>query len=94
MLLEQVLERLHSGEHQPPEAAMPTNIQEEYRQLQRSLTVKMLDRAASEPTWKQQLLDEPEAAMVEASFAELDRLDYMEVKIELARPCCCFRQPL
>jgi hypothetical protein len=51
---------------------LPT--QEEYRQLNRGLTEKVLDRAASDPQWKQQFLDEPEAALREANFPEYQRL--------------------
>jgi hypothetical protein len=29
---------------------------------------KLLDRAASDPNWKQQLIDEPEAALREGGF--------------------------
>ena len=50
---------------------------EEYRQLYRSLTEKILDRAASDPTWKQRLLDDPEAAMRAANFPELERVEEM-----------------
>ncbi len=52
-------------------------VPEEYRQLYRSLTEKMLDRAASDPQWKQQLLDDPEAAMRAANFPELERVEQM-----------------
>ena len=44
---------------------------EQTRQLNRSLTEKVLDRAASDPQWKQQLIDDPEAALREANFPEL-----------------------
>ncbi len=51
---------------------------EEYRQLQQSLTEKVLDRAASDLRWRQRLLDEPEAAaMREANFPKLKRVDEM-----------------
>ncbi len=50
---------------------------EELQQLQRSLNEKVLDRAASDPQWKQQLLDDPQAAMREANFPELKRVDEM-----------------
>jgi hypothetical protein len=48
----------------PPDAPMPPSVQEEYR----SLAEKMLDKAASDPIWKQQLLDDPEAALQEGGF--------------------------
>lgn len=44
---------------------------EQTRQLYRSLTEKILERAASDPEWKQQLLDDSEAAMREAGFPEI-----------------------
>ena len=50
---------------------------EQTRQLNRSLTEKVLDRAASDPQWKQQLLDDPEAAMRTANFPEAQRLEEM-----------------
>ena len=43
---------------------------EELRQLKRSLMEKVLDRAASDPAWKERYLDDPDAAMREAGFAE------------------------
>ncbi len=52
-------------------------VPEEYRQLNRSLTEKVLDRAASDPQWKQQLLDDPEAAMRAANFPENRQLEQM-----------------
>lgn len=62
----------------PPVEATPATA-EEYRQLQRSLWNKVLDKAASDPAWKQHLLDDPQAAMGE--FTEAHRLREM---IELA----------
>ena len=35
----------------------------------------MLDRAARDPFWKQRLIDDPDAALREADFPELKRLD-------------------
>ncbi len=59
-----------------PEApTLPIAAREEYFQLSRSLTEKILDRAASDPLWKQRLLDEPEAALREADFPEARRLE-------------------
>jgi hypothetical protein len=54
-------------------------------QLNRSLTEKVLDRAASDPQWKQQLLDDPEAAMREADFPELQRVEEMRQSAGTAR---------
>lgn len=61
-------------EPQPPEAANvpPT---EERQQLHQILTEKVLDRAASDPLWKQRLLTDPKAAMQEANFPEYQRLE-------------------
>lgn len=47
---------------------------EEFRQLNRDLMEKVLDRAASDPAWKQRLLDDPEAAIAEAGFPETEKL--------------------
>jgi hypothetical protein len=44
--------------------------QEEYRLLERAMTQKVLDRAASDPQWKPQLLDDPETAMSEIPEAK------------------------
>jgi hypothetical protein len=52
-------------------------VEEESRRLNRSLTEKVLDRAARDPQWKQQLLDEPEAAMRMANFPEVQQLEEM-----------------
>jgi hypothetical protein len=53
------------------------------QQLNRSLTEKVLDKAASDPTWKQQLLDDPEAAMRAANFPELQQVQQIQ---QSARP--------
>jgi hypothetical protein len=49
---------------------------EETRQLQRGLMEKVLDRAASDPQFKQQILDDPEAAM--RTFPESQQIMQME----------------
>lgn len=67
-------------EQQPPEAPMVTP-SEEHRQQMRSLTEKVLERAASDPHWKRRLLDDPEAAVREADFPELKRLDEISDEI-------------
>ena len=67
----------------PPEA-MPTP-REEYRRLQRSLWEKVLDRAASDPPWKQRLLDDPEAVMSPANFPEIEKLEEMRQSAETSR---------
>jgi hypothetical protein len=55
---------------------------EEIRRLNRALMEKMLDRAASDPEWKQRLLDDPEAAIAEAGFPEVRQLREMQANIE------------
>ena len=47
---------------------------EQLRQLNRALMEKVLDKAANDPAWKQRLLDDPEAAMMEADFPETQQL--------------------
>ncbi len=48
---------------------------EELQQLHRSLNEKVLDRSASDPRWKQQLLDDPDATLREAGFPEFQRIE-------------------
>jgi hypothetical protein len=67
---------------QPPEATMVTPI-EEYKQLLQSLTEKVLDRAATDPLWKQRLLDDAPSAMREAGFLEVKRLDEIRQEEEV-----------
>ena len=58
---------------------------EELRQLRGSLMEKVLDRAASDPAWKERYLDDPDAAMREAGFAEeVRRIE--EVRQSLGTP--------
>jgi hypothetical protein len=59
-----------------PEAPMPPT-QEEYHQVHRNLMEKVLDRVASDLAWKQQLIDDPEAAIQTANFPETQRLNEM-----------------
>ena len=47
---------------------------EQFRQLNRALMEKVLDKAASDPEWKQRFLDDPEAAVAEPGFPEAERL--------------------
>ncbi len=58
---------------------------EEIRQMNRDLMEKILDRAASDPEWKQRLLDDPEAAMQEAGFPEAERLREMQASAQFAQ---------
>jgi hypothetical protein len=62
---------------QPPTEATMITPTEEYRRLQQGLTEKVLDRAASDPLWKQRLLDDPEVALLETDFPEVKRIDEM-----------------
>ncbi len=48
---------------------------EQFQQLNRGLTEKVLDKAASDPQWKQQLIDDPEAAVRGANFPETQQLE-------------------
>ena len=50
---------------------------EEMRRLERRLMEKVLDKAVSDLWWKQRLLDDPEVAMLEAGFPEVERLREM-----------------
>lgn len=64
--------------------SMPPTV-EQTRQLNRSLTEKVLDRAASDPAWRQQLLDDPQAAMRVANSPELKRVEEMHRSVEAPR---------
>ncbi len=55
---------------------------EQFRRLNRDLMEKVLDKAASDPEWKQRLLDDPEAAINEAGFPEAQRLRQMQASVE------------
>jgi hypothetical protein len=57
----------------------------EYRQLTRSLTETILDRAASDPLWREKLLEDPEAALQEANLPELQRLEELPQSEEVVR---------
>ena len=83
--LHEMYETMRSPTEDLPEASTQfISAQEEHRQVSRSLTEKVLDRAASDPTWKQQLLSDPEAALQEANFPELERLDEIRQEEEAA----------
>jgi len=60
-------------ESTPPEGQQPLT-QAQIRELQRSLTEQVLDRAASDPEWRQLLIDDPELAMREANFPAAQEL--------------------
>ncbi len=55
----------------------PAHLREEYSQLNRSLAEKILDRAATDAHWKQQLLGDPDVAIREADFPEFQQLEEM-----------------
>ncbi len=55
---------------------------EQFRQLNRSLMEKVLNKAASDPEWKQRLLDDPEVAIREADFPEIRKLREMRARME------------
>ncbi len=55
---------------------------EQFRRLNRDLMERVIDRAASDPEWKQRLLDDPEAVMAEADFPEARQLREMQASVE------------
>ena len=59
----------------------PSATSEQLRQLNRNLMEKMLDKAASDPEWKQRLLDDPEAAMLQADFPEVRQLQEVQASM-------------
>ena len=50
------------------ESMPPTPVQ--MQNMQRDLAEKVLDKACSDPQWKQQLIEDPQLAMREADFPE------------------------
>lgn len=54
---------------------------EEFRQLERDLMEKTLDKAANDPDWRQKLLEDPEQAQTEAGFPETERIREMSEKM-------------
>ena len=56
---------------------------EEYRLLEKTLIEKVLERAATDPQWKQLLLEDPEAAMQEAAFPEVYMLTEINERIRV-----------
>jgi hypothetical protein len=82
--LSEMLESARSTEQEAPEGTMPTTtVGEEYRQVQRSFMEKVLDRAASDPVWKERLLDDPEAAIREAGFPESQQIQRIQQEREV-----------
>lgn len=55
---------------------------EEFQQAQRSLMEKVLDKAADDPEWKQQYLDDPAGAMQSAGFSEHQQLRETSEKLK------------
>ena len=60
---------------------MPPTL-EQSRQIHRSLTEKVLDKACSDPQWRQQLLDDPEEAMRAAGFPEAQQLQQIQASAQ------------
>ena len=61
-----------------PEGAemVPDEIQQEVKKKERAVLERILDKAASDPDFKQQMLDNPEQALQELGVAqELEALD-------------------
>jgi hypothetical protein len=71
------------AESMPPEGQQPLT-REQTRQLRRSLTEKILDKAESDPQWRQLLIDDPELAMREANFPETQRLERRQEEAEVS----------
>ena len=78
-------QRLREMYESPPLTDATPTSREEYRRLQRSLWERVLDRAASDPLWKQQLLDDSEAVIEAADFPEIERLEEMRQSAETSR---------
>jgi hypothetical protein len=60
------------GERDMTESMPPTRVQ--LQKLRKDLSEKVLDKACNDPQWKQQLIEDPELAMREANFPELQQL--------------------
>jgi hypothetical protein len=70
-------------ESTPPESHLPLT-REQIPQRRRSLTEKILDKAESDPQWRQLLIDDPELAMREANFPETQRLERRQEEAEVS----------
>jgi cysteinyl-tRNA synthetase len=55
-------------------AASPQVTQEEYRELERGLREKIVEKATSDPEWMRKYVDSPDEALKEAAFPEADRI--------------------
>src|SRR5919199_2719245 len=76
-ILEEVAEHMASNEEAQSditEEVWPYTTLEQAKQQNRTLMEKIIDRAASDSAWKQQLLDDPETALREADFPEIEQL--------------------
>jgi hypothetical protein len=69
-------------ESTPPEGQQPLT-QAQIRQLHRSLTEQVLDRAASDPEWRQLLIEDPDRAMEDANFPEARELEQAPAEMEV-----------
>jgi hypothetical protein len=61
--------------------SVPPTLSEQIRQLNRSLMERVIDKAASDSEWKQRLLEDSEAAMMEADFPEARQLREMQASV-------------
>lgn len=58
----------------------PPNL-ERLRQLNRDLLEKVIDKAASDVPWKQRLLNNPDAAIIEAGFLEARQIQEIQASM-------------
>lgn len=56
---------------------------EEIRRLNRDLMERVLEKAESDPEWKQRLLDDPETTMMEAGFPQVQQAQVSEQGYEV-----------
>ncbi len=59
---------------------------EEYQQAKKTLLEKTLDKAASDPDWKQQYIENQEEAVRNAGFPEYERLQATRQQLRRAQP--------
>ncbi len=55
-------------------AANPQISQEEYRELERGLREKILEKATNDPEWMSRYVDTPDEALKEAAFPEAEKI--------------------
>ena len=66
--------------------AEATVTQDEYRQLERDLREKILDKAANDPEWGRQYVESPDEAMQAANFPEAQKLAEMRQSLKPFNP--------